>query len=626
MTKSYKVLKELTRGTNVPSTELALAIYSIKYLSEQTNHFSHKLDLQALIQNPSSVKEKLIEMFRLIENEFPDFNNVYSCLEIPWNIVENKLLFDIFLTLENDHELNYSLLINEIQTDIGLNHRRDLATHTTPLFIQELMISLLNIQNESSFYDGTAGFGGLLIEADHQNKNKNINFFGQEFNPNAWAMGKLLLLLSGIKNVQYAYGNTINHPAFFEDKQLKRFDYIAMSMPFGVSLYPNEKEQIENDPYDRFIYGRVPQKNADMAYVQHALSSSTGKGRVVLLVTNGTLFRGGSEAAIRKTLIDMDQIESIISLSENVLYHTAIPINILVLNKNKSLDKKGKIQFIKADHLFKSRKKQKYLTQEHIEEIVDLVENPNDQESFSKTINTSYVGDNLLVSKHIKNDKAVIEGEGTYKILFDKLENDSSHTLKFGEIGKLYKGLNTTPQNSSEEKNGKFKIIKMSDVHDGKIQVEKLSNISFKANMKIDPYVVKEGDILISSRGHAQKVAVVPSHDGTLVLSHNFIAIRPNKDIVDSGFLQMYLDSPVGRFTLSDLASGTSLPVLSAKDLETAALYLPKLSVQQSVVNIYRNAQRDYEEQLKKAQYQLKTAKDLAYKDSGLTSLFELIE
>lgn len=626
MTKSYKLLKELMRDNNVSSTELALATYSIKYLSEQTDFFSSKFDLQTLIQNPISVKEKLKELLSFIENKLPDFNNVYSYLNIPWDMIENKLLFDILLTVERDYDLDYDLLIDEIQIDIGLNYKRDLATHTTPLFIQDLIISLLNIEKNSSFYDGTAGLGGLLIKADRQNKSSSLDYFGQEINPNSWAMGKLLLLMSGIQNFKYALGNTISHPSFIENEQLKRFDYIAMNIPLGMSLSLQEKIQIENDPYDRFVYGRVPQKSSDMAYIQHAVSSSTGKGRVVLIVTNGTLFRGGSEATIRRTLIEMDQIESIISLPENVLYYTAIPINILVLNKNKSADKKGKIQFIKADHLFKSMKKQKYLLQEQIEEIVRLVENPKDLESFSRTVNTSQVGENLLVSKYIKNDKATIEGEGTYKILFDKLENDSNHVFKFKEIGLLYKGLNTTSQNSSEEEHSNFKIIKMSDVHDGKIQIENLSNISFKTNMKIEPYVVKEGDVLISSRGHVQKIATVPPHEGTIILSHNFIAIRPNKNIVSSEFLQIYLNSPLGKFTLNDLTGGTSLPVLNIKELEAATLYLPELSVQKSVVNRYQKAQHNHEEFLEKARLQLNAEKKIAYKESGIESFFELIE
>lgn len=624
LTKSYKSLKELVRVNNISSVELALAVYSIKYLSEQNNHFSEKLNLRTLIQNPISVKEQLKEMFYFIENELSDFSEVYSRLDIPWDIIENKILFDICLTVQKDQDIDYNLLTEEIQADIGLS--RDTLSHfTTPRFIQELMVSLLDIENNSSFYDATAGLAGMLLEANRQNKDMNLKFYGQDFNANSWAVGKLLLLLSGMQKSQYELGNILTNPAYFEGEQLKRFDYIATAMPLGMPISPQEKEQIDNDPYGRFVYGRVPQKSADMAYVQHAISSSTGKGRVVLLVTNGMLFRGGSEATIRQTLIDMDQIESVISLSDNLLTHATIPINILILNKNKSSNKKGRIKFIKADHLYQTVKRQKFLSKEHIAKIVELVNDSSDQESNSKTIDISHVTDNLLVNKYIKNDKTIIDGN-TYKVFFDKLENVSEQTFKFEDIGKFYKGLNTTPTNSSEEEKGEFKIIKMSDVHDGQIQIKELTNISFKKNMKIDPYIVEEGDVLISSRGYVQKIAVVPPHQGMIVLSHNFIAIRPNKKIVDPYFLKLYLDSPIGKFTLDDMTSGTSIPSLNAKDLEKANLYLPELPIQHSVVNRYNKAQHDYEELLKKAQYQLKAEKDLAYKDSGLKSFFELVE
>lgn len=625
-TNSYRALKNILRGTDIPALELALTLYSVKYLNENSVQFANQFDLYELIQEPTSVKEKLKSILHSIENTASDLSSVYSLLNLPWNTIENKLLFEIILTIQKDQEIDYTLLVQDIQIDIKENQKNNLANHTIPPTIQDLLISLLQIKSNSSFYDGTAGIAGLLLEANHLNKDKNLQLFGQELSPKAWAVGKLLLLLNGIENTEFVLGNTLTTPAFIEDNQLKRFDYIAMAMPFGISLSHDEKENIENDPYERFVYGRVSQRTADMAFLQHALSSSTGKGRVVLVVTNGTLFRGGGEAAIRQKLIDTDQIESVISLSDNMLFNVAIPISILILNKAKPSNKKNKIRFIKADKLFETKRREKYLTREQIDQITELVDDPKDYESLSKTVDISTIAENLLVSKYIKNDVTVVEGEGMYKILFDNLNSESSHVFKFEEIGTLYKGLNNTPQNSQEETQGEYKIIKMSDVAKGHIQIEKLASISFKPNMKVAPYVVKENDILISSRGYTLKIAIVPPHDGTLVLSHNFIAIRPNLQLVDPEFLKLYLNSPVGRFTLNDLNNGTALPVLNAKDLAKADVYLPNLSVQQSVGEKYKNAQREYEERLTQAHLQLQLEKDLAYEESGLKSFFKLIE
>lgn len=223
----------------------------------------------------------------------------------------------------------------------------------TPNSITTLLPPLLNIKS-GSVYDGTAGIGLLLTEAaKYANKHgQSVQLFGQEINPSTYALGKMNLIIQGF-DFKYVLGDTLLEPAFVEG-QLKKFDYVLMNFPFMLKNWGSENA--EYDLYNRYKYGIPSNSNADMAFIQHALASLKEDGKAALVVTHGTLFRGGADKKIRQALIDEDLIEAVIGLPQNLFATTNIPVVILILNKNKSSERKGKIQFINAqDHVEKSR-------------------------------------------------------------------------------------------------------------------------------------------------------------------------------------------------------------------------------------------------------------------------------
>lgn len=626
-TKIWQIADMLRGTTKVEDLgPVILTGLSLKYLEEMHGSvLPQEAKLAYLIKDASNTTENLMQAFDLIEKAFPKLKNVYGSLGIEWSKLDNKIIFEVLLSIYKESIDNYMDVVFELRNSIMRAMGRT-GEHLTPHSINQLLISLLNIENETSFYDGTAGYGGTLLEVLKQHPNKKVSLYGQDLNKESWALGNLFLLLSGNQEVEFLLGDTLTEPLFTERNRVKTFDTIAMAPPFGMRLNEQQHSKMMKDSFNRFSLGDLPRSSADMAFILHALSSMSGKGRAILLVNNGVLFRGGLEKNIRQNLIDTDQIEAVIALTHNLLHNAALPINLLILNKNKSKNKQEKIQFIQANELFVEKNKTRYLSQQHINQIHEVLDEGIEVEGFSTLIPLSEVEENLNVARYIENNQIDLEGEGTYRIRLNRLKEQKNQLWKVQSLGSLYRGLNVTYKTGEESDDGEYKLIKLSDVQDGEVLVDRLKSVTMKTNFKPALYQVREGDVIVSARGTNIKVAVIPPHEETILLSQNFIGIRPTKNSVNPSFLQAYLESPVGQYQLSSLMGGSSVPVLNQKLLGELEIFIPSLEVQETAAIQYKEAKNRYEDAISKAQKQLMNDKADMYERIGILDAFELVK
>ena len=128
-------------------------------------------------------------------------------------------------------------------------------------------------------------------------------------------------------------GNTLIDPDFGDEKP---FDAIVSNPPYSVKWIGNDDPTLIND--DRFAPAGVlaPKSKADFAFVLHALSYLSSKGRAAIVCFPGIFYRGGAEKKIRKYLVDNNYVETVISLAPNLFFGTTIAVNILVLSKHKT--------------------------------------------------------------------------------------------------------------------------------------------------------------------------------------------------------------------------------------------------------------------------------------------------
>ena len=166
---------------------------------------------------------------------------------------------------------------------------------------------------------------------------------------------------------------------------------------------------------DRFAPAGVlaPKSKADFAFVLHALSYLSSKGRAAIVCFPGIFYRGGAEQKIRQYLVDNNYVETVISLAPNLFFGTTIAVNILVLSKHKT---DTNTQFIDASGLFKKETNNNVLLDVHIEHIMQVFDSKADVEHFAKSVpfeevSSSEKNYNLSVSSYVeaKDNREVVD-------------------------------------------------------------------------------------------------------------------------------------------------------------------------------------------------------------------------
>ena len=201
--------------------------------------------------------------------------------------------------------------------------------------------------------DIAAGSGSLLLQGKKHFDNHIIEegFFGQEINHTTYNLARMNMFLHNINYDKFniVLGDTLTNPQFADEKP---FDAIVSNPPYSINWIGDGDPTLIND--DRFAPAGVlaPKSKADFAFVLHALSYLSSKGRAAIVCFPGIFYRGGAEQKIRKYLVDNNFIETIISLAPNLFYGTSIAVTLLVLSKHKT---DTKTQFIDAsgDDFFK---------------------------------------------------------------------------------------------------------------------------------------------------------------------------------------------------------------------------------------------------------------------------------
>lgn len=280
----------------------------------------------------------------------------------------------------------------------------------TPQSVSKL-IAKLAMHGQSTInkiYDPAAGSGSLLLQAKKQFDEHIIEdgFFGQEINHTTYNLARMNMFLHNVNYDKFniALGNTLLEPQFGDEKP---FDAIVSNPPYSIPWIGNGDPTLINDV--RFAPAGVlaPKSKADFAFVLHALSYLSSRGRAAIVCFPGIFYRGGAEQKIRKYLVNNNFVEAVISLAPNLFFGTSIAVNILVLSKHKT---DTKTQFIDAsgEDYFKKETNNNILTEEHIDAILELFASKDDIDHVSKSVDNSEIAlenYNLSVNSYVKGKK-----------------------------------------------------------------------------------------------------------------------------------------------------------------------------------------------------------------------------
>lgn len=239
--------------------------------------------------------------------------------------------------------------------------------HFTPREVIRLMVNLLFANDKTALtkegivktlYDPACGTGGMLSVAEEYLKELNpdakLEVFGQEMNPESYAICRSDMLIKGQNPANIKFGDTLRHDGLPNE----RFDYMLSNPPFGVEWKKAEKEvkkeHAELGHSGRFGAGLPPISDGSFLFLQTMIAKikrAEGGSRIAIVFNGSPLFSGGAESGpsnIRKSIIENDMLEAIVALPDQLFYNTGISTYIWVVTDHKSKERKGKVQLINA--------------------------------------------------------------------------------------------------------------------------------------------------------------------------------------------------------------------------------------------------------------------------------------
>lgn len=266
--------------------------------------------------------------------------------------------------------------------------------HFTPREVIRLMVNILFSEDDDALrgsapvrtlFDCAAGTGGMLTGGqDHLvslNPRARLEVFGQELNPETWAIARSDLMIKGQDPSRIRLGNSLSDDQFIG----QHFDYMLANPPFGVD-WKRIKKQIDNEQEQLGYRGRfgagLPRVNdGSLLFLQHLISKmkpvEEGGSRIAIVFSGSPLFSGGAgsgESDIRKWIIENDWLEAIVALPDQLFYNTGINTYFWVVTNRKADRRKGKVVLLDARQDFdRMRKslgdKRKFVTAEQIADL-----------------------------------------------------------------------------------------------------------------------------------------------------------------------------------------------------------------------------------------------------------------
>jgi type I restriction enzyme M protein len=261
----------------------------------------------------------------------------------------------------------YEYLISRFAASAG----KKAGEFYTPAEVSTLMARLVEPREGDDICDPACGSASLLMKCGREITNttgsKRYALYGQESIGSTWALAKMNLFLHNEQNHRIEWGDTIGNPKLRTgDDQLMHFDVVVANPPFSLDKWGAEKAA--SDRFGRFRRGIPPKTKGDYAFILHMIETLKPRtGRMAVVAPHGVLFRGSSEGAIRRKLVEENLLDAVIGLPEKLFFGTGIPAAILVFRKKKADDT---VLFIDASREYETGTNQNRLGDAQIDKIV----------------------------------------------------------------------------------------------------------------------------------------------------------------------------------------------------------------------------------------------------------------
>ncbi len=287
----------------------------------------------------------------------------------------------------------YEYLIEKFAANAGKKAGEFYTPHEVSLIMSNIVADHLKDRDEIQICDPTSGSGSLLLNIGHAVAKRmgdpdRIKYFAQELRENTYNLTRMNLVMRGVKadNIVARNGDSLAHdwPMFDEFDPVQTYQPLYVDAVVSDPPYSQKWEPEGNEADPRFArFGLAPKTKADYAFLLHELFHVKPDGILTIVLPHGVLFRGSSEADIRRNLIEANHIDAIIGLPSNIFYGTGIATIIMVLKQERDRDD---VLFIDASQGFIKQGKYNHLRARDIQRIVDAVRNRVDVPHFAKVV------------------------------------------------------------------------------------------------------------------------------------------------------------------------------------------------------------------------------------------------
>lgn len=404
-----------------------------------------EFDLAELVND----SDHLAENFKSYLNGFsPNVQEILMSKERGLNFGEeidkmdknNRLLSVVkaFSELDLDPKTIDNVKMGYIFEDLirRFSENAEAGDHYTGRDIIKLMVNILlsegcdDIFDEGkviTILDQACGTGGMLSTGynfiKRYNPTADVRLFGQEVNPESYAICLAEMLIKGQNAENICYQDTMKADRFKGTKMRFVLENPPFGAPWGGKDAAEGVEDAVKKEYQKGFDGRwgagLPGSgDMQMLFLQSAVDKMDDNyGRAAIIENGSPLFTGGTasgESQIRRWLLEKDLIEAIIALPTDLFYNTGIATYIWILSKNKRKERKGKIQLIDASHIFhKLRKslgnKRNEITPEDRKRITELYSNFTETEECKIFKNTEFIYREYAVMQPLQRSYAINE-------------------------------------------------------------------------------------------------------------------------------------------------------------------------------------------------------------------------
>lgn len=392
-----------------------LSRFTFEKLKGQEPSQLHKNLVDYITRFSGNVRDIFLDKFR-----FTDQLKRLQEGEILWQVFERFSEVDLHPDKVSNVEMGY--LFEELIRRFSEISNETAGEHFTPREVIRLIVDLLIANDDAKLtgrgiirqvYDPACGTGGMLALTEEAlqefNPSIRVELFGQELNPESFAICKSDMLVTGHDPEQIVFGNTLTGDAHKD----RKFHYMLSNPPYGVDWKkyqdPIKSENETLGTEGRFGAGLPRISDGQLLFLQHMISKmrdDEAGSRIGIVMNGSPLFTGGAgsgESEIRRWMLENDWVEAIVALPTDLFYNTGIQTYVWLLTNRKPAERRGKVQLIDAsgERFWRSMRKalgskRREVPDQARDEIVriyaDFVNGESGESDVSKIFDTSDFG------------------------------------------------------------------------------------------------------------------------------------------------------------------------------------------------------------------------------------------